>query len=255
MTAEQLERVPASGRPPRPALQRWVDGVRCRVSGCAGQAAGYDVAVADLTRYKARATSWRLSDEVGSGRRLAARKDGPYWWQHSLASGRVGMGVVGRWPKPSVANPVIGWRMVLMADDERPPMWRRLSEEDLEAVSGGLGARAMAVLVNRTGRGRTGQAIWRPSRVSLVKRGQHPTVRRRPGFSDIVALPISTARQACSPGRLTWKPPEVAILLQSAGAAGVPTDHGGDQITPGSTAGALDVNVRLWRSFFPMLSC
>ena len=44
--------------------------------------AGFDVTVGDLTRYKARATTWQLSDDE-----LAVVADWqpagqPYWWQH-----------------------------------------------------------------------------------------------------------------------------------------------------------------------------
>jgi predicted ribosomally synthesized peptide with nif11-like leader len=58
-----------------------------RTSDAAGAAelavaSGFRVTVADLTRYKARSTSWKLSDrelEVVAAWQVA---DQPFWWQY-----------------------------------------------------------------------------------------------------------------------------------------------------------------------------
>jgi predicted ribosomally synthesized peptide with nif11-like leader len=44
--------------------------------------AGFDVTVGDLTRYKARATTWELSDEELAVVAEWQARDQPYWWQH-----------------------------------------------------------------------------------------------------------------------------------------------------------------------------
>lgn len=43
---------------------------------------GFDVTVGDLTRYKARATTWSLSDEELEVVARWQPPDQPYWWQH-----------------------------------------------------------------------------------------------------------------------------------------------------------------------------
>jgi predicted ribosomally synthesized peptide with nif11-like leader len=44
--------------------------------------AGFAVTVGDLTRYKARATSWRLGDEELAVVAEWQPGDQSYWWQH-----------------------------------------------------------------------------------------------------------------------------------------------------------------------------
>lgn len=65
-----------------PALQH-----RLRVAGAREAAAlavslGFDVVVADLTRYQARATSWKLSDEELAVVADWQAVDQPFWWQY-----------------------------------------------------------------------------------------------------------------------------------------------------------------------------
>lgn len=43
---------------------------------------GFDVTVGDLLRYKARATTWQLSDEELEVVASWQPQDQPYWWQH-----------------------------------------------------------------------------------------------------------------------------------------------------------------------------
>ena len=44
--------------------------------------AGFDVTVGDLTRYKARATTWQLSDDELAVVAAWQPKHQAYWWQH-----------------------------------------------------------------------------------------------------------------------------------------------------------------------------
>ncbi len=81
MTADQLNaflrRVDGE-----PELQRKLR--RCDAASAAAlaEAAGYDVVVGDLTRYKARATSWQLSDQELEVVAAWQPMEQPYWWQH-----------------------------------------------------------------------------------------------------------------------------------------------------------------------------
>lgn len=73
-----------------PRLQRQLRG--CDPTGAAALAAelGFDVTVGDLTRYRTRATSWKLSDEELD---VVARWQAPthaYWWQYIWPDGSVG---------------------------------------------------------------------------------------------------------------------------------------------------------------------
>ncbi len=43
---------------------------------------GFDITVGDLTRYKARATTWQLSDDELAVVAEWQPDDQPYWWQH-----------------------------------------------------------------------------------------------------------------------------------------------------------------------------
>ena len=57
-----------------------------RSSGAAGAARlavreGFDVTVGDLIRYKARATTWRLTDEELAVVEEWQPRQQPYWWQ------------------------------------------------------------------------------------------------------------------------------------------------------------------------------
>ncbi len=60
---------------------------RLRVSDAATAAelaaeAGFDVTVGDLIRYKARATTWQLSDAELAVVAQWQPHDQPYWWQY-----------------------------------------------------------------------------------------------------------------------------------------------------------------------------
>ena len=44
--------------------------------------AGFEVTVGDLTRSKARATTWQLSDVELAVVAEWQQRDQPYWWQH-----------------------------------------------------------------------------------------------------------------------------------------------------------------------------
>jgi len=44
--------------------------------------AGFEVTVGDLTRYKARATTWELSDDELAVVTQWQPREQPYWWQH-----------------------------------------------------------------------------------------------------------------------------------------------------------------------------
>jgi len=44
--------------------------------------AGFEVTVGDLTRYKARATTWELSDDELAVVAEWQPHEQPYWWQH-----------------------------------------------------------------------------------------------------------------------------------------------------------------------------
>ena len=81
MTAEQLNAfLRLVSR--EPALQRKLTQCGAASAAALAKAAGYDVEVANLTRYKARATSWRLSDEELEVVAAWQPKEQPYWWQH-----------------------------------------------------------------------------------------------------------------------------------------------------------------------------
>jgi len=43
---------------------------------------GFDVTVGDLTRYKARATTWQLRDDELAAVSQWQSPGQPYWWQH-----------------------------------------------------------------------------------------------------------------------------------------------------------------------------
>lgn len=66
-----------------PSLQAELRGSDAIMATQLARGRGFDVCVADFTRYKARATSWRLTDaelEVVAAHQSSAQS---YWWQHA----------------------------------------------------------------------------------------------------------------------------------------------------------------------------
>ena len=65
-----------------PSLQEQLKHADARAAAALAACAGFDVNVGDLTRYKARATTWQLSDEELAVVAEWQPRDQPYWWQH-----------------------------------------------------------------------------------------------------------------------------------------------------------------------------
>lgn len=65
-----------------PALQRQLRVSDAPAAAALAVAAGFEVTTGDLTRYKARATSWQLSDAELDVVAAWQAHDQPYWWQH-----------------------------------------------------------------------------------------------------------------------------------------------------------------------------
>jgi predicted ribosomally synthesized peptide with nif11-like leader len=66
-------------------LQQRIREADAAAAAVLAQDAGFDVTVGDLTRYKSRATTWRLSDRELAVVAVWQGADQPYWWQHVWA--------------------------------------------------------------------------------------------------------------------------------------------------------------------------
>jgi len=64
------------------SLQRQLKRADAIAAAALAVRAGFDVSVGDLIRYKARATSWQLSDEELAVVAEWQPRGQPYWWQH-----------------------------------------------------------------------------------------------------------------------------------------------------------------------------
>jgi len=65
-----------------PALQRRLRDSDATAAAELAVSLGFDVAVGDLIRYKARATSWQLCDEELAVVAQWQPSEQPYWWQY-----------------------------------------------------------------------------------------------------------------------------------------------------------------------------
>lgn len=65
-----------------PRLQARLREADAREAAAVAVEAGFAVTVGDLTRYKARATTWQLSDDELAVVAEWQPKDQSYWWQH-----------------------------------------------------------------------------------------------------------------------------------------------------------------------------
>ena len=65
-----------------PSLQRQLKRSDAITAAALAVRAGFDVSVGDLIRYKARATSWQLSDDELAVVAKWQPREQPYWWQH-----------------------------------------------------------------------------------------------------------------------------------------------------------------------------
>ncbi len=64
------------------ALQRTLRASSAIAAADLARAEGFDVTVADLTRYKARSTTWQLSERELEVVAHWQPADQPFWWQH-----------------------------------------------------------------------------------------------------------------------------------------------------------------------------
>lgn len=81
MSAAQLNAFLALVRGDRELQLRLREADAAAAAALAGDA-GFEVTVGDLTRYKARATTWQLSDDELAVVAEWQPRDQPYWWQH-----------------------------------------------------------------------------------------------------------------------------------------------------------------------------
>jgi predicted ribosomally synthesized peptide with nif11-like leader len=65
-----------------PSLQESLREADAREAAALAVEEGFDVTVGDLTRYKARATTWKLSDRELAEVAEWQAHDQPFWWQH-----------------------------------------------------------------------------------------------------------------------------------------------------------------------------
>ena len=65
-----------------PLLQGRLRDSDAAAASALARATGFDVTVGDLTRYKARATTWALTDQELEVVAQWQPADQPYWWQH-----------------------------------------------------------------------------------------------------------------------------------------------------------------------------
>ncbi len=80
MSAEQLNAFLGAASSD-PALQDRLRHADPPAAASLAAACGFDVTVGDLVRYKARATTWELSDEELAVVVEWQQADQPYWWQ------------------------------------------------------------------------------------------------------------------------------------------------------------------------------
>jgi predicted ribosomally synthesized peptide with nif11-like leader len=65
-----------------PSLQRQLRDGDAKDAAALAAREGFDVTIGDLTRYKARATTWQLRDDELAVVSQWQSPGQPYWWQH-----------------------------------------------------------------------------------------------------------------------------------------------------------------------------